>query len=74
MKIDYDDIQLLANYLEKHCNGNPIDIEVTLENRLEIKSKTVLSEDVTITIYQANENGHLLMPTIMKQESLKNSL
>ena len=71
MKIDYNDFQLLYKYLEQHCKGSPLSIEITPQNRLEIKSTNINQDFIIITIYQADSNGHMLAPTVSKQEKLK---
>jgi hypothetical protein len=74
MKIDYDDFVLLSKYIEKHCKGSPISIDITLEKRFEITTTNLAQENVTITIYNSLDAGHLLAPTIIKQERLKNCI
>jgi hypothetical protein len=74
MKIDYEDFLLLSKYIEKHCKGNAISIEITPNKHFEVTTTNLSQEKVTVTIYNSTDAGHLLAPTIIKQERLKNCI
>lgn len=68
-RYSYQDMKLLFNYLEKHCEGSYIRFSISHIGTLEVHTKTKFEEDVKITIY---EEGTQLFARITKEERLLN--
>lgn len=57
MKISHSDFALLAEYVEKHAKGQTLTFNLQSNRFLEVKCSNLKQEEVTISIYDAEDSN-----------------
>lgn len=68
-RYSYQDMKLLFNYLEKHCEGSYVRFSISHTGTLEVQTKTKFEQDIKITIFQEETR---MFPIITREERLTN--
>lgn len=56
LKVDIKELERAINYLKKRHDPSCLELEVTLENRLLIKSTNFEADLLTVTLYEESTN------------------
>jgi hypothetical protein len=66
-KIAYSHLELVMKYLEKHCKGNPIEVGISPDHKVIIKTTNSFGEYVEMIVF--NEQSSY-SPRIIKEDKL----
>ena len=69
LKVDINELQRAISYLKKKHNPSYLELEITLENRLLIKSTNFEADSLIVTLYEESTNK---MAEITSTERLPN--
>lgn len=71
MKLDYEVMKLVTEYIHENCAGNSIDLSLTPEERIVLKTSNKYGDVVKIIVYPVRNDEPTLLPRVIKEERLQ---